>query len=77
MKEKKEEMRNRRKRVRRRDGSVYVRKTKRERWKSRRVGVNRGLQPSMDWTKQEVWRKPSKEEGKGTRVGGTKGKEGK
>lgn len=57
-------MRNRRKRVRRRDGSVYVRKTKRDRWKSRRVGANRGRQASMDWTKQEVWAKKGKE-GKG------------
>ena len=30
-------------------------KTKRERWKSRRVGVNRTIEPSMDWTKQTVW----------------------
>jgi len=28
----------------------------------------------MDWTKQEVWRKPSKEEGKEVGVGGKKGK---
>lgn len=54
-------MRNRRKRVRRRDGSVYVRRSKRERWKSRRVGANRGIQASMDWTKQEVWGKVKKE----------------
>lgn len=49
-------MRNRRKRVRRRDGSVYVRKTKRDRWKSRRMGVNRGRQPSIDRTKHERWK---------------------
>jgi len=62
-------MRNRRKRVRRRDGSVYVMKTKRERWKSRRVGVNRTIEPSMDWTKQRVWQrktgKKSEEKKKG------------
>lgn len=57
-------MRNRRKRRRRRDGSVSVRKTKRERWKSRRVGANRGRQRSMDWTKQKVWAKKEKKEGK-------------
>lgn len=48
-------MRNRRKRVRRRDGSVYVRKTKRDRWKSRRMGANRVRQPSIDRTKHERW----------------------
>jgi hypothetical protein len=48
-------MRSRRKRVRRRDGSVYVMNPKREMWKSRRVGVNRMVQGSMDWTKQSVW----------------------
>jgi hypothetical protein len=52
-------MRGRRKRVRRRDGSVYVMKTKRDVWKSRRVGANRRIQPSMDWTapQQTVWQK--------------------
>jgi hypothetical protein len=64
-------MRNRRKRVRRRDGSVYVTKTKRDMWKSRRVGVNRMIQGSMDWTKQLVWMKKltesKRKEGKETR----------
>lgn len=58
-------MRNRRKRIRARDGSVRVRKTKRERWKSRRVGVSRGIQTSMDWTKQEVWGKKRRKGDKG------------
>lgn len=53
-------MRNRRKRVRRMDGSIYRRKTKRERWKSRRVG-NRGIQTTIDWTKHEVWGKGKKD----------------
>lgn len=56
LKSKNRKMRNRRKRVRRRDGSVYVRKTKRDRWKSRRMGVNRGRQPSMDRTNHERWK---------------------
>jgi len=48
---------------------VYVMKTKREIWKSRRVGVNRMIQGSMDWTKQSVWMKPGNE-------GKEKGKKG-
>lgn len=50
-------MQNRVKRVRRGDGSVYRIKGKRERWKSRIVGMNRTVQGSMDWTKQNVWKK--------------------
>jgi hypothetical protein len=57
-------MRSRRKRVRRTDGSVYVMKTKRERWKSRRVGVNRTIEPTMDWAKQSVWLKAKEKEEK-------------
>lgn len=64
-------MRSRRKRVRRSDGSVYVMKTKREMWKSRRVGVNRTIEPSMDWTKQSVWLKPEGEKKTGS-TGGVK-----
>lgn len=50
-------MQSRRKRVRRGDGSVYRINGKRERWKTRIVGINRRVQGSMDWTKQSVWKK--------------------
>jgi hypothetical protein len=39
-------------------------KTKRERWKSRRVGVNRTIEPTMDWAKQSVWLKAKEKEEK-------------
>lgn len=48
-------MKNRIKRVRRVDGSVYRTKGKRERWKAHRTGINRRLQSSIDRTKQSVW----------------------
>lgn len=48
-------MRNRRKRVKRQNGSVYRIKGKRKRWKGRRQGVNRRIEGSQDWTKQRVW----------------------
>ena len=68
--EKKDKMRSRRKRVRRIDGSVYVMNAKREMWKSRRVGVNRMVQGSMDWTNQSVWtwKKPQVEKKTSSKV---------
>lgn len=57
-------MQNRRKRVRRGDGSVYRTNGKRERWKSQMTGTNRRVQSSIDRTKQGVWRKKEKKEKK-------------
>jgi hypothetical protein len=70
-------MQSRRKRVRRGDGSVYRINGKRERWKSRIVGINRRVQGSMDWTKQSVWKKGSTRSAKGKLPKGTKEQKGK
>jgi len=70
-------MRSRVKRVRRRDGSVYRINGKREWWKSRRMGVNRTIQTSIDWTQQSVWIRKGEVSGGTQRNQGGKGKAGK
>ena len=62
-------MKNRIKRVRRGDGSVYRTNGKRERWKAHRTGINRRVQSSMDRTKQNVWRKGENNKEKKGKVG--------
>lgn len=53
-------MKERVKRVKRGDGSVYRSKSKRGRWGKEGRGVERGLERGIDWASHERWRKGGK-----------------
>lgn len=48
-------MKERVKRVKRGDGSVYRSKSKQGRWGTEGRGVERGLERGRDWSRHETW----------------------
>ena len=61
-------MKDRRKRVKRADGSTYRSKSRQERWGSEGRGTERGMERTRDWTNHETWqKKESKKKGKGVK----------
>ena len=61
-------MKERVKRVKRGDGSVYRSKSKRGRWGTEGRAVERGRERARDWTRHERWQKGGK--------GGKRGRRG-